>query len=270
MATGDDKKQVTLSASDFGEKAPRQARENIPADVAESGITASDFDTGSGSFAVWGLLPFAAFLAVGILQFLYFNTLYYEFGDYYWVFRAFIATMYALPGFMAFRAARALERSAAGRKRDWLLGTVMIVLGVILTVAVRDPAYLLHGELYLRFGVGGFGVSRLFVVLLPLAAIVFLNESAIRGVVIGQLEQLRRKPTAIVATAAVFDFLASLTVIGALFSGSGEIGFVIRVIIATVLAGVCLSILRLAFGRVMPCIVVGLVGVVLTQFVRLG
>ncbi|MEO1246449.1 MAG: CPBP family glutamic-type intramembrane protease [Pseudomonadota bacterium] len=270
MTTDGDKKPAVLSASDFGDRAPREARNDVPADVADGGITASDFDAGSSSFVFWGVLPFAAFLAVEITQFLVFRALPYAIGEYYWALGAFIAAIYLSLGVMAFRAARVYEKGNAGRRVDLLLATVMVVLAVILTVAVRDPGALLYADAYVHFGFGGLSITRILAVVLPSMGVVFLTESAIRGVVIGRLEQLRRKPVAIVATAAVFDFLAALMVTGVVFAGYGGIDFVIRVVIATVLAGVCFSVLRLCLGRVLPCIVVGVVGVLLTQIVRLG
>lgn len=260
---------MSISNSDFESRpAKRTPVHLVSGSIDEHPITAADFSSGGDSFFLWGLLPFGALLVVSLFQAAYFKFLPY--GDVsYWIFILLITLAYGSLAFLAFRTVGAFELWNDTGQQRWALVVVMAILVVVL------QAYATNLQNIFQYGDGGFGWNFefrgprfpwFFGSVIPAAAYIILREFAIRGIVIGELERQGHGWVRIVATATAFDFIASLTALSGLFIYGGA-QIVVATIIVGTLIGLCMSVLRVGVGKLVPCIVVALVALIISTFV---
>lgn len=268
MAESDDRRPLSLSAGDFGEKTARKSATASTGTLTEQPITAQDFDEGSVSYVAWGLLPLGVGLVLWPLHMLYRQLMPYRAYESPWLWQLVILAVYSSLAVFAYRTAIATKSRTAAYAPDWVLGGIAAAVAVILMPFAQQMFSIFNDgqvPVSLRFG-GSIDLFVFTIYVLPAIAYAVFRECAIRGVVIGSLEQQGRRPLEIVVIASLFDLVAALTVIASLGVG---IAFVLAVIAVQTMIGVSFSTLRVASRSLAPCIAVAVAAVVIGSFVRI-
>ncbi|HSM05619.1 MAG TPA: hypothetical protein VK858_13475 [Longimicrobiales bacterium] len=236
-------------------------------------ITAADFEIAPG-YVMWGLMPMVAVLAVTLTRGVLGDVLPNGMRGGLWI-------LVPLVGYGAVAAAAlpVARRShpAEPVSPNWLLVIAMtaVALGVGVLSTVR-AAYLdsfRYGytmEWSVEFGALFDGLASL----LPAFAFVVMRETAIRGIVVGQLERQLRSRGQIVSMSAFFDLMiAFASTVAGIFLGSGVLGDPATLLLegtgwlVAVAIGVSLTLVRLGSGRLLPCIVVGFLVVLVGRII---
>lgn len=269
MADSDDRRRVSLSAADLGEKSPRKSWPAASRTLAEQPITAQDFDDGAVSYVAWGLLPLGVWLVLWPLHMLYRELMPYWAFDFPWTWQLVLLAVYTALAALAFRTAVKTKNRTAAYPPDWVLGGIAAAVAIVVMPFAQQMSRIFnYGQIPVSLHFGG-SIDPFFftIYLLPVIAYAVFRECAIRGVVIASLESQGRRPIEIVAVASLFDLAAALTIIASIGSG---IGYVLAVIAIHTLLGASFGTLRVASRRLAPCIVVAVAAVIIGWFVRIG
>ena len=252
--------------------------------LKERPIGPDDFVDDSNKRWAWGLAPLAvAILSQIVVALLRYRPWEYEYQvEPYWysVFYRFNLVLYLVLALLALWACRAYRGSGtAGAKSP--ITTVVVSLALIVTVVVISDApdiiYLLRQGESLNWTFIGYDFGDTLARTMPQLIYVVFREASLRGVVIGSLLRNSSTPRSAILTATGFEFLAALPFIVVFLFNSlinrgygSPVSTAIEVAVALVMPiviGLGFGALRIASGRLWPCVLVGVLTFLASTFV---